>query len=97
MESSDKTDNLEAKDQVLNVTTTRKSAPTRPRSLKRKWVMLVIIFVIIVAPAVLILVRSYNNTKVENQYEDCVEKCVLSKGSGEVEVPSGNCFEYCRE
>jgi len=104
MEGSNNTDSAASESQILNISTPVKKNDAhtkKPKFLKRKWVILAIIFILAVAPAAFILIRVLNNAKTEKQYEDCVRECVLSKNSGESEseseVPYKNCFQYCRE
>jgi hypothetical protein len=100
MEGSNNTDSAAPESQILDISTPVKKNDARtkkPRSLKRKWVILAIIFVLAIAPAIFILIRSSSDTKTEKTYEDCIRECVLLKDTGEIDVPYGNCFEYCRE
>lgn len=85
--------------QVLNVSTPQEKKVHRrgPQKSKRKWIILAIVLVLAVAPALYILLRPSGDTRVKKNYEECVKECVLLKDSGEIDVPYGNCFEYCRE
>lgn len=103
MEDVDKADSPAGESRVLNLSTPvkKEGLAKKSKSVNRKWVILVLIFVLAVAPALFILIRLLNNAKTEKQYEDCVRECVLSKNSGESEsegeIPYKNCFQYCRE
>lgn len=85
--------------EILNISTPIKKTLHRkkPRNPRKKWIVLVLIFVIATVPAIFILMRSSSDSKTEVSYEGCIKECVLSKNSGESEAPYGNCFEYCKE
>jgi hypothetical protein len=99
MEDFNKKESPVTESQVLNVSTPQeKKVHSRgPQKSKRKWIILAIIVVFAVAPALYILLRPSGEDKVKKNYEECVRECVLLKNSDEIDVPYGNCFEYCRE
>jgi len=99
MEDSNYDNGLTTESQVLNVSTPQEGKVGRRRSRKssNKWIILVLIAVIAVVPALYILFKSSGGATQEKSYEECVKECVSLKDTGEIDVPYGNCFEYCRE
>lgn len=98
MEDLEKQEKVAAESEVLNIASLPgKKVSRRSSSSSKKWVILIIIVILAVIPAVFILFRSSGDTIETQSYEECVKECVVKKDTGEVDVPYGNCFEYCRE
>jgi hypothetical protein len=99
MEDASNKSEIVGESRVINVSTPQEKAHTKGKSQssKRKRLALVVVAILVVASVAFLLFRSSGGSLVKQSYEDCVKECITQKESGEIDVPYGNCFEYCRE